>query len=335
MAQFAGFKGALLTGALLASTIPAMAVSCTSQSEMKAADRDALLAAATPMANAVAAQNYGQLQTSLLSAVIGDWDSIRGVAQAAAPILKGGTLQWRSGYLLDASDLKGPTDTQFFCSNADNSITVTVDLHALQQGHYALLLADYPGAPLAGQLALILGVDSAANNQWKLGGLFAREGSFDGHDGVWYWTHARELAQKGTNNGGWAPWFSYDMARWLLIPVNFVSTPNLEKLNREQMQLKTSPLDGIPLTVTGDMGKIWRVTALHVDATLHTPDLALTYEGSGLTDPTAARAEAIAVMSGLLKLHPELRENFHGLWAYAEKDGKRSYAIELAMHDIP
>jgi hypothetical protein len=72
-----------------------------------------------------------------------------------------------------------------------------------------------------------------------------------------------------------------------------------------------------------------------VDTTLHFADLGLTYDGTGVTDPLAARAEAVSVMSGLLRLHPELRPAFHGLWAYAEKDGKRSYAIELAMHDIP
>jgi hypothetical protein len=325
------WRGRMAIAALIAScATPLMAVNCTSQGELQAADREALISAATPIADAIAAQNFDLLQASLLPAVIGDWDGIRSAAQAAAPALKGGKLQWRSAYLLDATDLKAPSDTQFFCSNADNSITVTVELHNLQQGRYAMLIGDFPGAPLSGQLALIFGAD--ADKKWKLGGLFAREGTFDNHDGVWYWTHAREQAQKGS---GWAPWFNYDMARWLLIPVSFVSTPNLEKLNREQMQLKASPLDGLPVTVSGDGGKSWKVTGLRIDTTLHTPDLALTYEGTGLTDPIAAKAEATAVMSGLLKAHPELRENFHGMWAYAEKDGRRSYAIELAMHDIP
>ena len=336
--QSVGQSALLLAFALLGLlATPAWAVNCTSQGEMQPADRDALIAAGNPIAGAVAAQNFDLLQASLLSSITGDWDSIRGVAQGAAPVLKGGQLQWRNLYLLDASDLKGPADTQFFCTNADSSMTVTVDLHALPQGKYALLIGDYPGSPLAGQLALILAADSAAGGKWKLGGLFVREGSLEGHDGVWYWTQARALGQKNADQkaAGWSAWFSYDTARWLLLPVDFMSTPNLEKLNREQMQLKASPLDSLPITVSGDGGKSWRVTALHLDTTLHTADLALTYEGTGLTEPAAARAEAILVMSALLKLHPELRESFHGLWAYAETDGKRSYAIELAMHDIP
>ena len=319
----------------LAST-PLFAVSCTTQASLQPADREALLAAATPLADAVAGQNFDLLQSSLLPAVIGDWDSIRSVAQGAAPVLKGGKVYWSDGYLLDAADLKAAADTQFFCTNADSAATMTITLRDLPAGRYALLIGDYEGAPLAGQLALILGTDATANGKWKLGGIFVREGALESHDGIWYWRHARELAQK---KAAWSAWFSYDAARWLLLPVDFLSSPHLEKLNKEQSQLASNPADSLPLTVTGgtgaEAGKSWRVTAVHLDTALHTEDLALVYEGTGLTDPQAARAEAIAVMSGFLKLHPELRENFHGLWAYAEKDGKRSYAIELAMHDIP
>jgi hypothetical protein len=40
-------------------------------------------------------------------------------------------------------------------------------------------------------------------------------------------------------------------------------------------------------------------------------------------------------LGALLKKHPGLREDFHGLWAYAVKDGKRTPVIELPMAQIP
>jgi hypothetical protein len=316
----------------LAGAAPARASSCTPQAEMPPADRDALIAAATPMADAVATGNLDLLQASLLPAVVADWESIRGGAQAAGPLLKGGQLHWRNAYFLVATDLKGPTDTQFFCTTPDSSLTVTINLRSLPPGQYGLLLGDFAGSPQGGQIALVLGFDS----KWKLGGLFVREGDLSGHDGVWYWTQARELAK---TSQPWSAWFTYDTARLLLVPVDFISSPNLEKLNKEQTQLKANPQDALPLSVPGvgaeNTGKKWKVTALHVDTTLHAPDLGLTYEGTGQTDPRAQRAEAVAVMSGFLKLHPEIRDSFHGLWAYSETDGKQSYAIEQAMHDIP
>ncbi len=331
---------AILAAIFLCTAVPAAnAVTCNTQAQMQPADREALILAANPLAAAIAAQNLDLLQASLLPAVIADWESLRATAQSAAPLFKGGEFHLRNGYILDATNLKAAADTQFFCTNADSSMTITINLRSLPPGRYAVVIGDFPGAPLAGQLALILGADkSPAGAPWKLGGLFAREGILETHNGVWYWSHARELAPKSVGpNPSWAAWFSYDAARWLLLPVDFLSSPNLEKLNAEQMQLKSSPLDALPVTVASpaDPTKTWRVTGLRLDATLHLPDLALTYEGSGLTEPLAARAEAVTVMSGLLKIHPELRESFHGLWAYAEKDGKRSYAIEQAMHDIP
>lgn len=325
----------LLTAALAVSAAPSFAVNCTTQASLQAADRDALLAVANPLADAVAGQNFDLLQSSLLPSVVGDWESIRGVAQAAAPVLKGGKIYWGDGYLLDATDLKAAADTEFFCTNADTSVTMTISLRNLPAGRYALLIGDAEGAPLAGQVALILGVDTTAGGKWKLGGIFAREGALEGHDGIWYWRHARELAAK---KAAWSAWFSYDAARWLLLPVDFLSSPHLEKLNKEQSQAGTNPAETLPLTVAGSTGgssQSWRITGLHLDTTLHTADLGLIYEGTGLSEMAAERAEAVAVMSALLKQHPDLRENFHGLWAYAEKDGKRSYAIELAMHDIP
>jgi hypothetical protein len=81
--------------------------------------------------------------------------------------------------------------------------------------------------------------------------------------------------------------------------------------------------------------RTWKIDSVRLDASLREPDLAVTYESTGVTDPAAARTEAVAVLSALLKAQPGLRQNFHGLWAIAMKDGKRSPVIELPMAQIP
>lgn len=311
---------------LLAVPIASVASTCTTQAEMSAQDRDMLAAVALRLSGAIDQQDYEALQAALLPAEAGEWDGIRGAAQQAAPLLSGGHMQLRNLYLLDASMQTAPADTEFFCADQSGALTVTINMHSLPAGKYAVVLADATGAPLAGQLGLILAWD----NGWKLAGLSSHQGVFDGHDGVWYWTRARALA----HGDPWSAWYSYDAARYLLVPVDFLTSPNLEKLNREQEQIEPSPQKAFPLSLTqGD--RIWKVENVILDPALHEPDLGVVYESTGVTDPAAQRTEATSVLSALLKQQPGLRANFHGMWAIAVTDGRRTPIMELPMSQIP
>jgi hypothetical protein len=315
--------------ALLLAPLASRAASCTTQAELGSLDRDALATIAGRMAGAVTAQDYATLQADLLPQEASAWEGIRATVEQAAPLVKGGQFQLRNVYLLDASSQSAPADTQFYCSNSTGSLTVSITMNALPQGRYAVVLADAAGAPLAGQLGLVLAWDGAAT-AWKLAGLTVRPGIFDGHDGVWYWARGRELAK----DDPWSAWYSYDAARYLLLPVDFLSSPNLEKLHHEQSLIAPSPESAFPLSIP-DGDRTWKIEAVGLDPVLHEPDLAVVYQSTGVTDPAALRTEATAVMSAFLKTQPGIRANFHGLWAYAEKDGKRTPVMELPMKQIP
>lgn len=319
------FLGSVIALAPIASH----ATNCTAQAELGSLDRDALSAASGRVGTAVLSQDFGALQANLLPQEASDWDGIRATVEQAAPLVKGGNFKLRDVYLLDASDQTATQDTQFFCSNANGSLTVTITMNALPPGRYAVILADAAGAPLAGQMGMVLAWDSAAT-QWKLAGLTVRTGTFEGHDGVWYWTRARELAKTDP----WSAWFSYDAARYLLLPVDFLTSPNLQKLHQEQSLISPSPESQLPLSIP-DGDRTWKIDDVGLDPVLHEPDLGVAYESVGVTDPAALRTEATAVMSAFLKAHPDIRANFHGLWAYAEKDGKRTPVMELPMKEIP
>jgi uncharacterized protein (DUF2141 family) len=292
-------------------------------------DRAALTAAGGRLAEAVMNQDFATLKATLLPAEAASWEGIRGAAEGAAPVVKGGQIKLRSIYLLDASRLTAPADTQFFCSNASGSLTVTMNMRALPPGRYAVVLADAAGAPLGGQMGLMLAWDGAAA-EWRLAGLSVRQGTIDGHDGVWYWARARSLA----NVDPWSAWYSYETARYLLVPVDFLSSPNLEKLAQEQTQIAGSPQSAFPLSLP-DGNRTWKIEAVHLDAALRYADLGVAYESTGVTDPAALRTEAVAVLSAFLKVQPGLRTNFHGLWAYAMKDGKATPVMALPMAQIP
>jgi hypothetical protein len=317
---------------LLAAPAACLGASCTTQAELNSLDRDALADAGARISTAVVQQNFSALQAALLPSEEGNWENIRGAVEDGAPLVKGGQAQIRNLYLLDNTGQSAPADTQFFCSNASGSMTVTITMRALPPGRYAVVLADAAGAPLSGQMAFILAWDgSGASGGWKLGGVSLRQGTFGGHDGVWYWTRARELAKL---NLPWNSWYCYDAARYLLVPMDFLSSPNLEKLEAEQTQLKNSPLTAFPYSIP-DGSRTWKIDSVRLDPSLREADLGVTYESTGVTDPAALRTEAVAVLSALLKAHPGLRQNFHGLWAYAVKEGKRTPVIELPMGQIP
>jgi hypothetical protein len=326
------FGFAIVAALFVAAPAAGFAASCTSQAELAPEDRGTLASIGEQMSDAVLRQDTSALQSVLLPSLSGQWEGIRSAVEQAAPLVKGGKADLRNIYLLDASTLTAPADTQFFCSNASGSLTVTINMRSLPPGKYAIILSDAAGAALAGQMAFVLAWDQTGAPGWKLGGFSARQGDFNGHDGVWYWTRARELAQ---SNMPWAAWYCYDAARYLELPVDFISSPNLDKLVQEQGQIKGGPTeDAFPDTVkSGD--RSWKIDAVRLDASLHEPDLGVTYESTGTTDPAVARTEAIAVLGAFLKAHPGLRENFHGMWAYASTNGKVKPVMELPMAQIP
>lgn len=320
------FRAPLAALALLAMPAAGRAVTCTTQGSMAPTDRDALAIAGQNLSTAIAQQNDSTLQSALLPAVAQQWPSIQNAADSGAPLLKGGEIKLRDLYVLDATSLTAPTDTQFFCSSASGSLTVTFSMHSLPPGKYAIVLADAVGAPLAGQIGLVLGWDA---NAWKLGGLFVRPGMLDGHDGVYYWQRAREAAR---SNAPWGAYYAYEAARSLLIPIDFVSTPNLDKLNQEQSQIANAPK--FPYNVqSGD--RTFTIDSVHFDDSIGKADLGVVYQSTGVTDPAAQRTEAIAALSAFLKAQPVLRSSFHGLWAYSSNNGKVSAVLELPMSQIP
>jgi hypothetical protein len=305
--------------------------------ELLPEDRSALIATGGRLTTAILLEDSSTLKSALLPAEAGEWEQMHEAVESAAPLVKGGHVELRSAFVLDASMQKMPADTQFFCSNSSGSMTVTITMRELPPGKYAVVLADAAGAPLAGQIAVVLAWDTAAVPQsWKLAGLTVRQGAINGHDGVWYWSRARELVKAGQ---AWSAWYCYEIARALLIPVEFLSSPNLDKLTQEQALVKLSSTgasaqDVFPYSIQ-DTERTWKIESVQADLSLREADLGVTYDSAGISDPAAQRTEAIAAMSAFLKAQPALRRSFHGLWAYALHDGKRTPVMELPMEKIP
>ena len=203
-------------------------------------------------------------------------------------------------------------------------------LQALPPGRYGLVILDASQAQPAYQLALLLREEGAGT--WKLGGFFPRATTAAGHDGVWYWKTARADAAKRQN---WNAWLNYAEAERLLRPAGFVSSSHLEQLQEEQGRAAPAALSGgvgqsTPLIVKAKDGTEFRVTGLGPDDSLGGDriDIAMHFAAEPIADPVAARARNQRAAAALLGAYPELRDDVHGVWVYAEAETGAPFASE-------
>ncbi|GGH09350.1 hypothetical protein GCM10011586_27290 [Silvibacterium dinghuense] len=309
---------------------PAWSVTCTTESQMNNAQRAEYVRALRELEAPILAGNSGAVKAMTIPAVASSFDGIAQSIETLSPQIQGGTFTVSGMYLLNATDLKGgEEETQFFCSVNGSSLVVTVTIPQLPPGTYLLALLHATGVEHPQQVSMILQQDAGA---WKLAGFFARPMSLGGREGVWYWMQARQYSQKKQD---WPAYFYYQTAAFLLTPVDFLSSPNFEKLQKETQSVRPPDLPGAePMKLAAAGGKTFEITALRTDSFSGELDLVVNYKTASVADPAAVRTEILELMKTLLLAHPELRGAFHGLWVYAEAPGRQPFAIELPMGQI-
>ena len=151
-------------------------------------------------------------------------------------------------FLLDASNSKSTWQrADFYCGIYNSPNRVGISIPNLPPGRYALTIAKVAGKEPA-TLTLVLA--EAGRNSWKLAGYYARASTLGGHDGDWFASKAREYKAKGQLHDAW---FYYLTAWDLMAPVDFVSTPALDKLSDELQALRPPDLPGAnsPMQLAG------------------------------------------------------------------------------------
>jgi len=322
----------ILLLAALSLTRPARAVSCVTGSEMNAAQRDKLAQVARTLGGDIQTGNVAAVRQATIGSVAAQFDPIAASIQSIAPQIQNAALTINALYLLKASDLKSTQDeTQFFCSVGGSALIVTLTIPQLPPGDYALLILRATGLEHPQQLTLLVQNDPAGSTDWKLAGFFPRPLNAGGHDGVWYWKQARDYAQK---NQPWNAFFYYETAAFLLTPVDFLSSPNLEKLQKEAQTVRPPEMPGQnPMTLKAG-NDIFEITSMRTDSSLGGLDLVINYNTKDVSDPVTTHAQIVELMKALLAQYPQLRQAFHGLWVYAHAGNQNPYAIELPMNQI-
>jgi hypothetical protein len=328
--------------------------SCTTQSEMAAADRDRLVAAALALAQKVQANDVEGLRALALPEYDKNPGPMSSLVASTSPKLKDAALVVEQVYLLDASGLKSgadgkPADAEFFCALNKSAAAADFLIPGLPAGRYGFVIVHAESAKTPWSLSFLLRQERG----WAMAGFYPKPLTAAGHDGLWYWREAREVAKQGQR---WNAYLFYRESQALLQPVNFISSTNLEQLKKETDAATPPALSegisvSVPLVVKAAGGAEYRFTdfttddsrggeqldiAVHLEQDL--PADAATPEppGKGKTapPPITPRTRSSNAASALLAAYPELRRRFHGIWVFADVPGQNPLVVEETMAEI-
>jgi hypothetical protein len=307
----------------------ARAQECYSGSEIDAVTSQAVEAAARQYFEMSARGDVAGLKANAVPELAASFGSIERAVVANKEFLAQGQAKQTQLFVLDASNSKTTWQrAEFYCGIYNSPDRVGFAIPNLPPGRYAVTITKVTGKD---PITLTTILADAGKNVWKLAGYYVRRNALGEHDGQWFLTKAREYKEKKQLLNAW---FYYLTAWDLIAPVDFMSTPQLDKLT-EEIQAShpvDMPVAGATLVLPGGKSvKLMEVAAIAVGTDF---DLRVHYESADMTDPALASQENTAVMKALLAKYPELRDGFAALIARATDSGGHDYGTLMPMKDV-
>ncbi|HTV65961.1 MAG TPA: hypothetical protein VMD98_10160, partial [Bryocella sp.] len=130
-------------------------------------------------------------------------------------------------------------------------------------------------------------------------------------------------------------WFYYLTAWDLTAPVNFMSTPQLDKIAEEMQSARPAdlPSQSAPLSLSAN-GKVFRVTELTAVPVEDKLDLRVIYQSADAANSGLAFQDNMAVIHAIVAKYPELRDAFDTVIARAVDGSGHEYGSLLPMKEI-
>jgi hypothetical protein len=319
----------MLGVATIAGSHLLVAQTCSSGADLDSATKSAINSAATQYLNMSKNGDVAGLRSNAIPAITGDFSSIEQAVVTNKSHFAEGPATITGTYLLDASQSKAALSrADFYCGIYNSRDRVGFSIPNLPPGRYAIAIQKVSGKdPIT--LTLIL---QDMGGAWKLAGYYPRLDAIGGHDGEWYLTKARDFKAKGQLHDAW---FYYLTAWDLTAPVNFMSTPQLDKIATEMQAARPSdlPSDSSPLMLSAN-GKTFKVTELAAVPVDNSLDLRIRYENPAAGDSGVAFKDNMAVIKAVVTKYPELRDAFDAIVARAVDTSGHEYGSLLSTKDI-
>jgi hypothetical protein len=120
-----------------------------------------------------------------------------------------------------------------------------------------------------------------------------------------------------------------------VMPVDFISTMPVQKLEREAQQSVPAdlPING-PVDLAGVNGKSYKLTEVFPVVVNNKLDLVVKHSVADVSDTAKAFQDNMGVIKAMVTKYPELRDTFGGIVARAVAPSGQDYGTHLPMQDI-
>jgi len=316
-------------GVLLLFAHSLRAQECYSGSEIDPVAAQSIAAAARDYFNMSAQGDVAGLKAHAVPDVAASFGGIERAVVTNKEFLALGQLTDTRLFLLDASNSKTTWQrAEFYCGIYNSPDRVGFAIPNLPPGRYAVTIAKVVGK---NPITLTMILEEMGKSSWKLAGYYVRRNSIADHDGQWFLAKAREYKEKGQAHNAW---FYYLTAWDLIAPVEFMSTPQLDKLTDEIQSSRPAdmPSGGTVLELGG--GKTVKISEIAAVLAGGDFDLRVQYESANAGNSTLASQENAAVMKALLAKYPEFRDGFTALISRATDSSGHEYGTLTPMKDV-
>ncbi len=315
--------------ALLLASHALLGQTCSSGPDMDAAAKSAIDSAAKQYLEMSKNGDVAGLKANSIPQITGDFGSIEQAVVTNKQYLAEGPSTITGTYLLNNSEAKAPEPrAEFYCGIYNSPDRLAFFIPNLPPGRYAIAIQKVNGKD---PITLTLVLQNLAG-AWKLAGYYPRLDEIGGHDGEWYLTQARAYKAKGQVHNAW---FYYLTAWDLTAPVNFMSTPQLDKIADEMQSARPGdlPSDSAPLNLSAN-GKVFKVTELTAVPVDNNLDLRIRYVNAEAANSGAAFQDNVAVIKAIVAKYPEVRDAFNSIIARAVDSSGHEYGTLLPVKEI-
>lgn len=261
----------------------------------------------------------------------GNFGGIERGALASRDALAGSQPNIYSTYVLDATGGPATIDSaMFLCGVYNSADRIQFSIPNLPAAKYALVIMEANGAKGPYWLSLIL---QQMGNGWKLAGFYPKARKVGANGPGYYLTHARNYRAKGELRNAY---FYYVTARDLALPVSFMITRPVEKLDNEAQPIVPKDLPGDSPIAFAAGGKNYQITQIFPVPVGDGMNLVIKYKAlADVNDTRASFANNMELIKAFAQRYPEYRTAFAGYVARAvDPSTGADYGTVLSMNDV-